>query len=130
MNKQILLIDDDFDEQEIFKEAVTASQQTINCFFATDAKQGFSLLENVKPDFIFLDINLPGMNGFQCLNEIKKQDGLKNIPVIMYSTGIDKDTTTSAIAQGASGCIKKQGSINDLAVILNKILSYSSNSIY
>lgn len=122
MNKQILLIDDDEDEQNIFNEALDKAQLTCKCICASSAKKGIELLNTLIPDYIFLDINMPGMNGLECLMEIKKQKSLKPIPVIMYSTGVNDELTYAAIKLGATACIKKEYSIKDLADTLRQIL--------
>lgn len=123
MNKQLLLIDDDFDDQDIFKEAVASAELPIKCFYASSAKQGIELLDILTPDFIFLDINMPLMNGFECLYAIKKKDKVNQIPVVMCSTGVDEKTKASALALGAVACIRKESSIRKFGEILKTLLS-------
>jgi len=84
-----LLIDDDRDDQEIFSLVMREIYDKAECVFATD---GIYALEKIKsntsfiPDLIFIDINMPRMNGIQCLAEIKKIKRLQNVPAYMYST--------------------------------------------
>ena len=122
MNKQVLLIDDDYDEQDIFKEAIIIAEISFNCICASAAAEGIKLIEKLLPDIIFLDVNMPGMNGLECLREIKKRESVRDIPVIIYSTVIDDALTYTAMSLGAANCIKKTHSIKDLVEILKSIL--------
>ena len=128
MNMKILLIDDDEDEQWIFAEALKEIDDSIDCFSALNAQQGLKLLTQSSPDFVFLDMNMPVINGFQLLEIIKKDDRLRDIPVIMYSTGINETFARVAVSKGASGCIKKENTITDLAHMLKKYVS-GENSV-
>ena len=74
------------------------------------------------PDFIFLDINMPKMNGFECLSTIKSMQVYKDIPIILYSTGATENMKSKAIMLGAKDCIAKTNSIQSLADALQKIL--------
>jgi CheY-like chemotaxis protein len=130
MSRQILLIDDDHEEQDIFKEAVNAAKISFNCVCASTGKEGIKLIEKLLPDYIFLDINMPGMNGLECLQEIKKREPIKQIPVIIYSTAVDKIISYTAVALGAANCIKKVSSVSELAETLKSILISDVNTLY
>lgn len=123
MNKTILLIDDDEDEQVIFTEALKEVSSSIKCIFAITAEEGLKLVRHLQPSCVFLDINMPMLNGFECLEYIKKDEHLDKIPVVIYSTGINKSVSERAIKEGATACIKKEGSIHELASSLKKFLS-------
>src|SRR5688572_28015510 len=84
----ILYVDDDEEDREIFREAIEAIDPSIICNTVSDGRQGLSTLDElvVVPDYIFVDVNMPIMNGKQFLKEIKKTVRLRSIPVVMYST--------------------------------------------
>ena len=107
MNKTILLIDDDEDELEIFTGALTQVPFPIECKQATSAEDGLNMLKTFRPDYIFVDYNMPKQNGLACLEEIKKLSELKAIPVILYSNYIDPEMEKKAMALGATLCMKK-----------------------
>lgn len=134
MNKQILLIDDDEDEQTIFTEAIHAADILVDCIYANSAEQGIKLLDKILPDFIFLDFNMPGINGIQCLKKIKEKLSFKEVPVILYSTGADENLTSTAMKSGAAACVKKELSIQAFADTLKRILlpnlSMNINTVY
>jgi CheY-like chemotaxis protein len=82
------LVDDDVDDLEIFTLAVEDLRINVNCVTAADGIDALEKLRNDEafvPDFIFLDLNMPRMNGKQCLLEIKKIERLSSTPVIIYS---------------------------------------------
>jgi CheY-like chemotaxis protein len=88
----ILLIEDDKDDGMIFSEAVKDFDPAIDFQLATDAGKALSYLRDCKnrlPDFIFLDLRMPGMTGQECLVEIKKDSRLASVPVIVYTTSND-----------------------------------------
>ena len=99
----LLLIDDDDDDQEIFVSAVkqVAASVVCNCFDnATEALQNLTAGVLI-PDVIFLDLNMPGMNGQQFLIEIKKNTVLSTIPVIIFSTASQSNTIRLMKSLGA-----------------------------
>jgi len=122
MYKKILLIDDDEDEQFFFTEALKEINAHVKFFFAANSKEGIDLLKFLLPDIVFIDINMPALNGFDCLEIIKDAGEAKNVNMVIYSTGVNEDVCKTAIQKGAITCIKKQATIHDLAMILQKIL--------
>lgn len=84
----LMVTDDDSDDLFLFEEALKSVDPEIGLITATDGKQALEKLNSldVLPDLVFLDINMPGMNGWECLTRIKQDERLKEIPVIIYST--------------------------------------------
>ena len=118
------MIDDDEDDQEIFNLAIEEFSQNISCTAISDARIAMKILENKElyPDVIFLDLNMPVMNGQQFLKEIKQKDELKEIPVIIFSTSFHDATIDSTIQLGATNFVTKPGSVNELVTILKPLL--------
>lgn len=118
------LIEDDLDDQEIFCMALCAFDDTIHCTFANDGVDAIEKLNGIAntPDFIFIDMNMPRMNGLQCLTQIKMIDRLKQIPVYMYSTSADPNAINEAMALGACNFIVKPANISELTNALSGIL--------
>ena len=119
-----LLIDDDADDREIFSLALSEADPGIECVMAGS---GFDALEKLKPeafvpDFIFLDLNMPGMTGRECLKEIRRMDRLDNIPVIVYSTSSVNRDIQDTRKMGANDYISKPTSISELTAILANCL--------
>ncbi len=83
--KKIFLIDDDEDDQFMFKEVIESINPTLQCETATNGKIALDKLKVSAslPDIIFLDLNMPVMNGFDFLIQIKKENQLNEIPVVI-----------------------------------------------
>lgn len=86
--KRIFLIDDDDDDQLIFKDALSEINSAIECIFANNGIEAISLLKKISPlpSLIFLDLNMPVMNGFECLQRLKQENRMKEIPVVIFTT--------------------------------------------
>ena len=110
----VLLVDDDEDEFFIFSDAIQAFTEPMRCIYAQNADECFRILQNVKPDIIFVDMNMPKMNGIECIKNIKGMHK-KNLPlIILYSTHIDPELAETAKAAGATDCLKKTYSLDSL----------------
>lgn len=121
---KILYADDDQDDCELVIEALEAIDPKIECTMASDGSQALSLLNEGEklPDYIFLDVNMPVMDGKHCLLELKKDARLKNIPVVIYSTTQDKEEIRELYALGAEAYIQKPNSFTDLCLSLQRLL--------
>lgn len=118
----IFMADDDLDEQHLFKMALNLICVNAQVEFSSD---GFTLLEKLEmyptPDLIFLDINMPVMNGHKCLEQIRTSEKFKNIPVIMYSTSNYASDINTAYANGATHYLCKPSVFRDLEKLLMQI---------
>ena len=85
MPKKVLIVDDEVDAVEFVKEI--AEDEGYTAIFAHDGPKGLEKMRQEKPDLVILDVQMPGMDGFEVFAEMKKDENLKNIPVIML-TGI------------------------------------------
>ena len=119
----ILLIDDDADDQEIFAIALEEVAPSYNFISANNGVEALEKLKEgeVKPDCIFLDLNMPRMNGKQCLQEIKQQSNLREIPVVIYSTSSESREKAQMLAMGASAYVTKRPQITELITSLRDV---------
>ncbi|MBV9986927.1 MAG: response regulator [Chitinophagaceae bacterium] len=112
----ILLVDDDLDDQGLFLDAlqeIDADARLIAAINGIDAIDKLKRMEKL-PDLIFLDLNMPLMNGMQFLQELKRSAIWKDIPVIMYSTSSYKKDIDTALKAGAMDYIVKPFSFGEL----------------
>ena len=119
---QVLLINDDKDEHFIFREALEDIHYSEQYIVADGWQQAEKILSYFKPDFIFLDMNMPGKNGLEYLKEIKQKEELKPVCVYLYSTGLSDKDCKVALHIGAEDCIKKTASLKELSSVLSNIL--------
>lgn len=112
----ILLIDDDEDDRWLFAEALQRTVPAVNCITAAGGTEAIELLtsEEVMPDMIYMDLNMPGMDGKRCLQILKQHPSLKHIPVTVYSTSNFHKDIQEAKALGASEFIIKPSDYSQL----------------
>jgi len=96
--KNLMIVDDDKDDRFFFRSAIRKYNPSYQCIEAENGDDALKQLRKSEqlPDFIFLDLNMPKMDGRECLIELKNDKTLKNIPVIIYSTSdykLDKEVT-------------------------------------
>lgn len=122
-NLNCLLIDDDKDDQEIFKLALQDINEHIVCHTVDNGIEGLQLLrsdESFVPGYIFLDLNMPRMNGKDCLTALRSIPRLAEVPVVIYSTSSDPRDIRETKALGATDYIVKQYSLASLKEILRR----------
>ena len=126
------MADDDPDDTDLFGEALRGIDSSIEFNFVNN---GRDLIQNLKtgkvtePHVIFLDINMPEMNGWECLKNLKQEIEFKHIPVIMYSTSSSKLDGKKAVSFGALGLYEKPSSFLLLQKFLELISSVSPHDL-
>ncbi len=129
MKKPLLLflIDDDLDDLMLFKDAINEIDASIQVETAANGVEGLKKLSGSEligePDYIFIDLNMPLMNGIQCLQEIKKMPAHSSIPVIIYSTSSYEKDIVQTINHGAFHYIVKPFSFHELREKISKVLT-------
>lgn len=123
--RNLMLIDDDEEDQEIFNIALSQVSTEAKCITYSDATKALSDLNTAQhyPDVIFLDLNMPIMNGQQFLVEIKKSQKLKHIPIIIFSTSSHAATISIIKQLGAHVFITKPGDFGKLKEILGRLIN-------
>jgi CheY-like chemotaxis protein len=113
----ILLVDDDEEDRQIFMDALDGIDARIRCFTAGDGRAALRLLDECTtlPDIIFLDLNMPGMDGRRFLGEKNKNDRFKAIPVVVYSTSAHPRDIKETKELGAAGFITKPVLFDDIS---------------
>lgn len=121
----VMMIDDDDDDQFIFSIAMEEVNNTITLTCRNNASNALHELttSDSLPDLIFLDLNMPGMNGEQFLSSIKENEHLQKIPVIVFSTSSQQETIDTVKNLGAADFICKPSDINGLVALLQPIFS-------
>ena len=123
-DKYILLIDDDADELEMFTDALNKLQLPVSffCEQVGTIDDALVFLNKIRPDFIFLDFNMPMKNGLDGLEEIKRIKNYSGIPIILYSGFIDDEIDKKALDMGALACLRKPYHTQSLTYKLSTIL--------
>lgn len=124
--KSIFLADDDTDDCILFEDALREVCKDTKLQTANDGLELMDILEETvppPPDVIFLDLNMPLKNGFECLADIKRTHKLKDIPVVIFSTSAQADAIEKVYQQGAHYYICKPSSFEKLKMAIKDILS-------
>jgi CheY-like chemotaxis protein len=116
----VLYVEDDPEDQDIFREAIEAVAPHTTCYFARNGNDAFKVMSKIviEPDYIFLDINMPEMNGKEFLRKLKTTAGIKAIPVIIYSTSNSQRDVEECKSLGAVEFITKP---SDFTLICNTL---------
>ena len=122
LTRNVLIAEDDDDDFEIFSEAMQQLSITIIVSRAENGDILIKLLSEKHPDMLFLDLNMPRMNGKQCLREIRNLQYLNGIPVVIYSTSSERRDMEETKALGAAAFITKPPGISELIRRLQDIL--------
>jgi CheY-like chemotaxis protein len=122
----ILLADDDIDDCIFFKEALLELLLSTHLTTVNDGEQLMQLLTNettVLPHVLFLDLNMPRKNGFECLTEIKLSKKLKQLPVIVFSTSFEQEVVNQLYKNGAQYFIRKPSEFSQFKNIIQLSLA-------
>lgn len=128
----VFLADDDADDRFLFEEALMEVRKNVKVTMLNNGEQLMNCLDQKKteqPNLIFLDLNMPLKNGIECLEEIKKDNNLKNIPVIIFSTSKQKETINQVYTKGANYYMCKPDNFEKLKQLLDKVLSLNVTSL-
>jgi CheY-like chemotaxis protein len=125
MIKTILLAEDDEDDFLLFQEAIRDFKEPLILDRVKDGVELINKLGNAEaqaPDLIFLDINMPRRNGFECLSDIRNDQGLKHLPVVIFSTSKDTALVTWMYNSGANLYLCKPASFQELRAAIQTVL--------
>ncbi len=105
----VLYADDDVDDLDLFKKVVESLNPHVKSITFNDGVEIVDFLEKdeILPEFIFLDLNMPGMDGFECLERIKSQPRFRKIQIIILSTSGEKEDKEKSLQLGAASYIQK-----------------------
>jgi len=121
----ILIVDDDADDLQFFADAAAEIDPNIDCITAYNGIEALQVLETSgsRPDYIFLDLNMPRMGGKQCLKHIKSHPVFQSIPVVIYSTSRRPEEVQEVREAGAAAFITKPNKFHLLKAEIAGVLS-------
>ena len=128
---QVLLVEDSLTQALLMKNVVQNSHQLELIGVARDGEEALQFLRRTgefvhaaKPDLILLDLNMPKKDGFEVLQEMKQDDELKSIPVIVFTTSERGEDIVNSYKSGASTFITKPTRLDELASTVENIVNY------
>lgn len=123
--KVCFFIDDDEDDRDFFCTAMQEIDPNMECLFAKDGTDAIDQLTNTTlvPDYIFIDMNMPLMDGRQCLAVINTIERLREVSIYIYSTSGSPKLVEEILAMGAKEFLIKPTSMNALEHLLREIVA-------
>ena len=129
----VLLAEDDLDDYIFFKTALNDLPLSTSLKAVCDGQQLMQLLNSDTyqlPHVLFLDINMPCKNGFECLSEIKLNARLKDLPVVMFSTSDSRDAMSTLFETGADVYVCKPGNFEQLKELIHHALPMATEKVF
>jgi CheY-like chemotaxis protein len=125
---RILHIDDDEDDRLMVKECIKEYDATVDVMEVQDGHEGLLFLMNAKqegnlPSLIILDLNMPKMDGKVCLTEIKKDNELSRIPLVIFTTSANEIDRSFALKEEVE-FITKPTTASKLTETIQKLMNY------
>jgi CheY-like chemotaxis protein len=122
----IIVIEDDLEDQMILDEIFRNLNFPNKVIFFSDGNEALDYLNATteQPFLILSDINMPRMDGFEVRNQIYKNEKLKCIPYLFFTTGVDKKAVYDAYAMSVQGFFIKPASMEQLQNTVKKIIEY------
>lgn len=124
--KKILMVEDEATVRELLKDLM--ERHGYDFLQAADGKQGLDEARKKKPDLILLDVNMPKMNGFEVLENLKKDKKTQNIPVIMLTTRDTQEDMAQGMELYADKYIPKPFDTANLFIEIKK--TFDSMGLY
>ncbi|MCW3102171.1 MAG: response regulator [Bacteroidetes bacterium] len=127
-----MIIDDDSDDRNIFAESVNKVNSAFRCLQASNAMDGYERLLKAAdlPDYVFVDVNMPNMTGFELLSKIRATEKLKDLKVIIYTTSNQKSAIETAKNLGANGFFTKPEEISALVNYISGLVNERSTAAF
>jgi CheY-like chemotaxis protein len=122
----ILLADDDEDDRMFFKDAFYELKMDTNVQTVNNGKELLEYMGDqtiLLPNIVFLDLNMPIMNGVECLKEIRKNPRCIDIVIAIYSTSSSEQDIENTFVLGANIYIKKPNDFPTLKKVLSEVVS-------
>lgn len=119
----VLIIDDDEDDRFFMEQAFKTDSPATQLYLAPGGQQALDLLNLTRPlpDVVLLDLNMPGLSGFEVLKQLKQSTHYQQIPVVILTTSDAPADQAQCRQLGAAEFITKPTTYNGLSAIAQRI---------
>ena len=123
MPKTAILIDDDQDDLELLKETIKGIDNTVLCrsFIYSEEALRVVSAKVFTPNYIFIDINMPGLSGDKLLKRFRENNDLDDTVITILSTSIPETVSQSLKAAGANYTFQKPSKVKEYEAIIRQI---------
>jgi two-component system, chemotaxis family, response regulator Rcp1 len=131
---EILLVEDNFAQIKLFEEVLKEGQKEVNLHVAPDGEAALNYLlnkdrKNPLPDLIFLDLQLPKRKGWDVLREVKTNQALSHIPVIIFTSSNREEDVRRAYELNANCYIQKPLDFEEFIHVVQSVEKLWLNSL-
>lgn len=119
MSKTILTVDDSASMRMLLKASLSAQGFTIET--ANDGRHGLERMDEVKPDLLITDINMPEMDGFELIEAVRARAEYRGVPILVLSTEFADEKKARARSAGATGWITKPFDAAKLGTAIRRV---------
>lgn len=118
------MIDDDAEDRVMFREALSMIDPMCNLKEVTNCPDALLMLDDPLShvDYVFIDLNLPGMSGKDCITAMRKFNHLKDTPIFVYTTSENAEDKRVSERVGATGYITKPDSFDEIVNVIKEQL--------
>jgi len=123
---KVLIVDDDDGDVMLTESCLHSNDNRLDVVRAFDGADALALLaeEGSRPDLILLDLNMPGIDGHKTLESIRKTDGLKTIPVVIFSTSSSQADIERAYQNCANAYVQKPADLKNYQKTISNIQAF------
>lgn len=124
----VLYAEDDIEDVDTFCDMMLSIDPSVKCLNTQNGVETIEFLENatVLPDIIFLDINMPTMDGKSCLRNIRRDERFKAIPIIIYTTSDNAKDRELCLQLGANEYVQKPNTIRETKDKLSRFIRHEA----
>ena len=119
----IFITDDDDDDQGMLKDALKDINPAYKIETFRTCVELFSMLDHFKADMLFVDLDMPGKNGLQCIQDLKANEKTADVPIVVFSSTSREANIEVAYEVGAHLFLSKPSSYSGLTNTLKKVMS-------
>lgn len=118
----ILYVDDDPEDQEFFVSCLSVSRPDTHCYIAIDGQTALEMVSAIPvPRYIFIDLQLPRMNGIELLKQIKAIPAYSSVPCYILSTSLYEPYERLIMEIGGNGFLRKPASFEEFKIMFDNV---------
>ncbi|MBC8504924.1 MAG: response regulator [Chloroflexi bacterium] len=111
-NKRVLIVEDDYDNTTLVR--LLLERENFDVITAENGEKGIAVTQSEQPDLIVLDLDMPVMNGWRMIDELKKRKNTRDIPIVVVTAHLLPDERYKVVDAGCDGYVLKPFQVADL----------------
>lgn len=126
---RVLYVDDSQEDRLLLKTILEQIEPTVRLDLVDSGELALSHLKTSTPNIILLDLNMPGLNGFEVLSRIKNDEQLKSIPVLLFTVSTASNHVNEAFQKGANAVISKPLTLDEYQQVFVDTFQFWKNIV-